>query len=396
MNNNQVTMLKDHIHGAGRSTSRFINQRAIVDRIYQENGISKAQLAKELGISKPTVSSNVDRLISIGLVVEKGEGESTASGGRKPVMLYFNQTHSYIGSLDLSFPTPVCTICDLKFNIIGLERISLDNSDSLEERKERILQAFTNILCNACVPLESLGIVIISQPGVSRDGTHTDFIGNRHHRWIETGLRSYLEEELIAPVVIKNDVNLAAVGEVHFGTEERLRDLVYVSCGVGLGAGIIVNGELYEGSKNAAGEIGQMLRYDGRYVETGVTKDVLISRVNELDAQNGTSEEMTFAHIVKRLEKGDPIVEQVVCDIGRELGRVIQNTCVLLDIPTVIFGGEYLALGDTLFDCIRDFMKETTIFKHEFIPSSLQDAASLYGGFVVGKEALITFLVGNN
>ena len=215
MFNNQLTVLKDHFQGAGRSTSRVINQRAIVDRIYQENGISKAQLAKELGISKPAVTSNVESLISIGLVLEKGEGESTASGGRKPILLYFNQTHSYIGALDLSFPTPVCTICDLKFSIIGMEKIPLSYDDTLEEQKQCIKQAFLKILNDAGVPQEKLGIVIISQPGVSRDGTSTDFIGSRHHAWVEMGLRSFLEQELSAPVIIKNDVNLAAVGEGH-------------------------------------------------------------------------------------------------------------------------------------------------------------------------------------
>ena len=393
MYSNQVSILKDHFSGAGRSTSRVINQRAIVDMIYQERGISKAQLAKRLGISKPAVTSNVEDLISIGLVLEKGEGESTASGGRKPVLLYFNQAHSYIGALDLSFPTPVCTICDLKFNIIGMEKIPLDSADSLDEQKQCIKQAFIKILLDAGVPLEELGIVIISQPGVSKDGTNTDFIGSRHRAWVEMGLRSFLEQELSAPVMIKNDVNLAAVGEVNFGTERRLQNLIYVSCGIGLGAGLIIQGELYEGSKHAAGEIGYMLRSDGGYVENGVTKDILIQRVEKLYAENGKQEKITFPFIVEKLKSGDALIEQVVFEIGRELGRIIQNCCILLDISTVIFGGEYLELGPTLFDSIRDFMKETTIFRHVFIPSSLKDAASLYGGFVVGKETLISSLI---
>ena len=395
MNDNQFPILKDHFLGAGRSTSRAINQRAIVDSIYQGSGVSKAQLAKDLGISKPAVSSNVEDLISIGLVLERGEGESTASGGRKPVMLYFNQAHSYIGALDLSFQAPVCTICDLKFNIIGLEKIPLNDDDSLDKQKQSVKQAFLKILQDAGVPLEQLGIVIISQPGVSTDGTTTDFIGSRHRVWAEMSLRSYLERELSAPVVIKNDVNLAAVGEVHFGTDKRLRDLIYVSCGVGLGAGLIIQGELYEGNKHAAGEIGYMLGNDGNYVENGVTKDILIQRVERLYAENGKNESITFPFIVQQLNTGDALVEQVVCEIGKELGRIIQNCCILLDIPTVIFGGEYLELGPTLFNSIRDFMKETTIFRHEFIPSSLKDAASLYGGFVVGKETLLSVLVDN-
>ena len=393
MSDNQATT-HEHHHGAGRSTSRAINRSVILNRIYEKNGTSRAQLAKDLGISKPTVASNVEDLISIGLVIEKGEGESTASGGRKPVVLYFNQTHRYIGVLDLSFKSPVCTICDLKYNIIGMERITLNDNDALDEQKARIRNAFAKILEEAGLTTAKLGIVIISQPGVSTDGTRTDFIGSRHRSWVETGLRAFLEQELSTPVILKNDVNLAAVGEVNFGTGTLLRDLIYVSCGVGLGAGLIVQGELYEGSKHAAGEIGYMLRYDGRYVENGVTKDVLIRRVEEQFAKIGRHDAVDFTFIVRELNKGDAMIEQIVREIGSELGRIIQNCCVLLDIPTVIFGGEYLELGPTLFNSIRDFMKETTIFKHEFIPSSLRDAASIYGGFVVGKEKLISALFG--
>ena len=393
MYDEHITILKDNLHGAGRSASRVINQRAIVDKIYQEDGISKAQLAKDLGISKPAVSSNVENLISIGLVLEKGEGESTHSGGRKPVMLLFNQTHCYIGVLDLSFQTPVCTVCDLKFHIIGMEKVILNNADSPEEQKQCIKQAFVKILQEANILVEKLGVVIISQPGVSNDGTNTDFIGNRHHTWVEMKLRSFLEEELRVPVVIKNDVNLAAVGEVHFGTESHPRDLIYVSCGVGLGAGLIIHGELYEGSKHAAGEIGYMLLNDGHYVENGVTKDVLIHRVEKLYDEHGIHERVTFPFIIEQLKSGDALVKQVVFEIGRELGRIIQNCCILLDIKTVIFGGEYLALGSVLIDSINNFIKENTVFEREFIPSSLKDAASLYGGFVVGKEMILSDLL---
>jgi len=350
-------------------------------------------LAKELGISKPAVSSNVAHLLSSGLVLEKGEGEASASGGRKPVMLYFNEQYSYVGVLDLSDQAPVCTVCDLKYRIIGLEKICMDPSP--ETWRQRVKQAFLKIFSDADIPAEKLGVVIISQPGISRDGLETSYLPPLHHAKADAELRPFLQRELAVPVVIKNNVNLAAVGEVHFGTGERLENLVYISCGTALSAGMIIQGRLYEGSHCAAGEIGFLLRYDGRHAEKGVTADALTELAQKLYAENGKTEALSFPLIVERLNSGDPLIEQAVYETGNELGRIIQNCCVLLDISTVIFGGDYLALGPVLFKGMRDFVERTTISRHELIPSSLKDTASLYGGFVVGKETILSVLMDN-
>ena len=378
---------------AGRSAIRAINQYVILDRIYQNDGVSKARLAKELGISKPAVSSNVANLLSSGLVLEKGEGEASASGGRKPVMLYFNERYSYVGVLDLSFQEPVCTVCDLKYRIVGLEKICMDESLSPEKWRQRVKQAFLKIFSDANLPAEKLGVVIISQPGISHDGLETSYLPPFHHADAE--LRPFLQQELAVPVIIKNNVNLAALGEVHFGTGERLENLIYISCGTALSAGMIIQGRLYEGSHCAAGEIGFLLRYDGRHAEKGVTADALTGLAQKLYAENGKNEALSFPLIVERLKSGDPLIEQAVYETGNELGRIVQNCCVLLDISTVIFGGEYLALGPVLFRGMRDFVERTTISRHELIPSSLKEAASLYGGFVVGKEAILSVLMDN-
>ena len=391
--NGQYPIFKDGYSAAGRSISRVINQRAIVDRIYQNNGISKAQLAKELGISKPAISSHVANLISLGIILERGEGQASVSGGRKPVMLYCNENYRYAGVLDLSLKNPVCTVCDLKYNIIGLEEIKLDGTASLEEWRQCIKQAFLKIFSNADVSAEKLGIMIISQPGVSNDGMNTDYVGARHHA-IDPELRLFLQQVFSVPVFIKNNVNLAAVGELNFGLEEHLDNIVYISCGVGLDAGIILRGELYEGCHRAAGEIGYLLRYDGRHVEDGVTADALVASAEKLYAENGKNEKITFPLLVERLQNDDPFIKQAVHEAGKELGRIIQNCCVLLDISTVIFGGEYLELGSVLFNGMRDF-EETTIARHELIPSTLRDAASLYGGFVIGIERILSVLSDN-
>lgn len=374
---------------ADRSASRVINQKAIIDKIYQNNGISKAQLAKELGISKPAVSDNVANLISIGMVQEKGEGKAAKAGGRKPVMLYFNETHRYVGALDLSFQEPVCAVCDLKYHIMGLKEISVSKSASPDERRKCIGQAFLDIFKERGLSLEKLGMVIISHPGIIEEEVDEHYSEKRHHAWTEIGLKQYLQQELNVPVSIKNDVNLAAMGEVHFGLDKRTQDLVYVTCGVGLGAGIVINGELYEGTKRAAGEIGASLLSDGRRAEDAVAMDGFIRRVEQFYAESGVPKAFTFDRIAALAKKDDVLVGKAIYETGRELGRLIFNCCVVLDIPTVVFGGEYLKLGKKLFQGIEDVLQTTSVYRPEVIPSMLTPMAGLYGGFVLGTDKII-------
>lgn len=378
---------------ADRSASRVINQKAIIDMIYSTDEISKAQLAKELSISKPAVSSNVADLISIGLVEEIGEGEATKSGGRKPMMLRFNENYSYIGALDVSLQEPVCAVSDLKYNLVGTRKIHIEATASAEDKRQCVLDTFTRILAPMHLSPGDLGIIVISQPGIIKEETNEYFSNERHHIWTEIGLKEYLQNELDIPVLVRNDVNMAAMGELHFGLEDRVSDLFYVSCGVGLGAGIVINGKLHEGLNGAAGEIGALQTNDGRRSENVIAIGGLIEKVASILDDFGGHEEINFQYIVKQAKANNSIVNTVIFETGVALGRTIHNCCAVLDIPTVVFGGEYLELGQALFDGMDKALERTSVIHPKVRPSLLRQTAGIYGCFVIGKEKIIEGLI---
>lgn len=380
---------------ADRSISRMINQKAIINQIYHSNGISKAQLAKDLGISKPAVASNVDELMELGLVEEIGEGKAAKTGGRRPVMLYFNKNCKYVGALDLSFREPVCAISDLYNNIIGLKKIKVGEQATIDERRATVKQAFLDILKEREIPLNRLGIIMISHPGVIEEAVEEHYSEKQHHHWTEVGIGKYLKEELGVPVSIKNDVNLAAVGEINYGLDKSLNNLIYVSCGVGLGAGIIIDGKLYTGSRNAAGEIGSMLMEDGKRYEDYVAMEGLIQRVEKDYKPQNAAEKITFNQIVKLSNQKNSAVEKIIYHTGQILGRILYNCCSVLDISTVIFGGEYLQLGDKLFEGIENVLSNSSVFRPEVLASDLKEIAGICGCFVVGKDMILEDIVAN-
>lgn len=372
----------------GRSSIRLINQHSIIAKVYFSSGISKAQIAKELGISKPAVTDNVKKLVDLGLIEEREEGQSGKKGGRKPILLYFNARYSYIGALDLSLQEPVCAISDLQYGLKGIKRVTVPKDAEPEQRRRTIADTFEQLLAEKEIPAEKLGIVVIIQPGVIGTENNAHYAFQQHHFWTEIGLDDFLRKHFSTEVLVRNDVNTAAIGEMNFGFAQPIRNLIYVSCGGGLGAGIILNGELYPGPRNAAGEIGSFLIPDGRTLEDTTAMSGMIKRAGILFKEEGRPQP-TFGELVSYAKKGDPLVQKLVYEIGRELGIALLNTCAVLDIDTVIVGGDYIQLGDRLFEGIEDIFESSSIFKPRVKSTDLAFMSGVYGSFVIGKDKII-------
>jgi len=374
---------------ADRSTSRSINQKALVDIIYRSNGVHKAALAKDLGLSKPAVSDNVAELIALGLVEERGSGESGKNGGRRPIILHFNKSLSYIGALDLSLREPVCAIGDLGNWVHGLKKININRDAPAEEKRKCITDTFLELLAEHNIPQEKMEIIVISHPGILGNDNEPLHVVESFHAWTDINIKSHLEQQFGIPVLLENDNNLAAVGEMHLGHEEMLQNLIYISCGTGLGAGVIINGELYKGFNRAAGEMGFVLDSNGNRIEDAVSIDGLLRRIGRsLDIDTG-QEKLTFSKVVEMAGLGNPMVNQCIREVGREIGRIIYNYSVLMDIPTIVFGGDYLKLGQALLDGIEEAIPETFYFKPRVVKSILMESASIFGGFVLGKDEIL-------
>ena len=374
---------------ADRSTSRSINLRALVNYISQSDGISKADLAKNLGLSKPAVSANVADLISLGLVEETEAGQSGKNGGRRPIILRLNKSLKCIGALDLSLQEPVCAIGDLSNWILKLRRIKISPNATSEEKRKCIADNFCGMLSELAMPIEKMGMIVVSHPGVIGEDNESFYVVERHRTWTNMDIKAYLKDYFKVPVLLENDNCLAAIGEMHLGQEEQMKDLIYVSCGSGFGGGVIINGKLFKGCNFAAGEMGSMVNSDGKSVEDSVAIDGLISRIEAILPKKRTNNKIDFKQVVEMVKARDLCVTQVVRDVGREIGRVINNSCILFGIPIVVFGGDYLKLGQPLFEGIEEAMLGTPFLQPTVTRSKLKESAAVFGCFIVGRNEII-------
>ncbi|MCD1258639.1 ROK family transcriptional regulator [Paenibacillus athensensis] len=243
-----------------------INKSIVLHHIRKDSPISRARIAEISGLTKATVSSLVNELIESKLAHEIGTGES--SGGRKPMLLLFNGTAGYAIGIDLGVRYVHAVLTDLTGQIVQTYRVRHDNRDA-----GRALEALKSCVreLQAGAPASPYGIVGIGIgiPGVSDGEGRVLFAPNLG--WPEgLPLQQQLEEAFGIPVAIDNEANAGAIGEKQFGAGQDSGHLVYVSIGTGIGAGLVMKGELYRGASGFSGELGHMsIQHDGSQCRCG-------------------------------------------------------------------------------------------------------------------------------
>ncbi|UOR11433.1 ROK family transcriptional regulator [Halobacillus amylolyticus] len=229
------------------------NKSLVLETIIKHSPISRAEIANKTGLNKGTVSSQVIELLDEELIYEKGPGES--SGGRRPVMLLFNQKAGYSIGIDIGVNYILGILTDLEGDICGENSLPLLNSD-FDNIIDKLFGIIDSLI--SYVPASRYSIVGI---GIGVPGSVSKF-GNillaPNLGWKEVNLKSLMEAKYDCPVIVENEANAGAYGEKVFGSGINENDIVYVSVGVGIGVGLILNDQLYRGTNGFAGEMGHM------------------------------------------------------------------------------------------------------------------------------------------
>lgn len=390
---------------ANSSSNRMDNKRAIIDALIQGGEQSRAALAKRLQLSKPTVAEYVDSLLSSGMLLEAGEGEANEKGGRKPQLLSFNNTFRYIVSIDLSPRNPVFAIGDMPGTTLHKIRLTIGEMPD-EGRADAVESTILKLLDMAGADKSTLGAIAISFPGIYNSEAKLMRANTQFRPWTTMGLDKKLAAAFGVPVIIKNDINACAVGELNMGCARGLDSMVYVSCGVGLGAGIIIDGKLHEGKSFAAGEMAFFTNgvlYDqNETLEHGVNIDGLLCQIAE-DILSGKAPQsiisiaeqkgaLLFEDIADAYLEGDEYIADKIRRIGAELGFAFSNMATLLDIQLIVFGGDYRVFFDILQPTIQAVIDRCTPIPPRLVLSELGDEAGLYGGFIHARSAVLASL----
>lgn len=344
----------------------------VLELIWRERRISRAEIARRTGLSRSTVSEIVDDLLGTRLVAEIGDGPS--EGGRRPVVLQFQDDAYGILGIDVGAAHVAVALIDLRGQVLAWEH----RAHPVRSDPQGTL-ALMDELSDACLRRWKLGTdrlggvgIAVPSPVDPRDPDRVSDVVMPDWTGVHVGER--LRERFQVQVFVDNDANLGALAERWWGAGREVDDFAYVKVATGVGAGLIVRKEIYRGAHGVAGEIGHLaIDPQGEpcvcglrgCLATRVGTRALVARAAALLPSHPESalagREITTAAIEDAALAGDPLALQVVDEAAEYLGIAVAGMLNLLNPGRVIIGGGLARLGELLLVRLRRSMASRTL-----------------------------------
>ncbi|MBB6451321.1 putative NBD/HSP70 family sugar kinase [Geomicrobium halophilum] len=344
---------------------RDMNRATVLNYIRKHGPISRAHIAKQLNMNKATVSSIVDQLISEDFVLEIGEGES--SGGRKPVLLMFNKNVGSIIGVDLGVNYIYVIVSNLNAEIIWEERDFIDPQQmSAQEIIEKLIQLIHK--ATAEKPSTPLGVIGmgVGIPGLVNNNGHILLAPNLN--WENIHLKSILENEFSFPISIDNEANMGALGENNIGVGKDVENMIYVSAGIGIGVGLILNNMMYRGQHGYSGELGHMIiERNGLKCACGsrgcwelyASEQALYRHLSSTDYEHINKDQLT--QLLNAQEELPHSMITALNSVGDSLGVGITNIINTFNPEMIIIGNSLAKAGSWIQAPIENSIQERSM-----------------------------------
>lgn len=380
-------------HALNATDIKRANQRLILDAIFQSGTTSRTQLAKDLQLSKPAISDNLQYLLDVGIVEENGVGRAGPSGGRKSILLRFNSSNRLIIAVNLNFSTPLFALTDLNGKILRSFDITIAPGTPIDACRDLVLEGIRTLLQSPGAGQEIVYCIALATPGVfNEDGKLLHFSTScGGPQWWLMDLKQIVTEAFSLPVIIYNDVKAATLGEWIRGTGNRENNLLYLHAGLGIGSGIILNGKPLLGENFSAGEL-----YDyfdpadansGRKLEDTVCIDYLKKECTQReDSPFAGKDQVPLEEIIRAYSAGNSAVASVVEDICGRLAVLSYNYMSFISINRIVFGGDYVPFGDCFANHLLNLFERSQRPAPDIRMSDLGKFAGIQGMIFLARD----------
>jgi predicted NBD/HSP70 family sugar kinase len=344
--------------------------------------VSRAQIARQSGMSKPTVSLALSSLEASRLVREAGR----SSGGKGPsaILYELNPSAGWVVGIDVGRHWLRAAIADLTGQIVSRrdERARVKSAADLIRQIGEVAHALAT---DAGIRWRQVTVATVGSPGVFHPEIGQVALAHSLPGWGRQGLVEAVRRELGTNVLLENDVNLAALGEQWHGLGKGVDDYVYLHLGTGVGLGIVTGGELYRGHSGAAGEVGYLplvgtdpvqprSRRRGALDETAGASAV-VDRARQI----GMAPPLTAKSVFESARAGDAKARRVVAFESERIALTVAAVTAVLDPELVILGGGIGSNGDLLLESIVAKLRAVSPFRPRIEISSLRQDATLHG-----------------
>jgi glucokinase len=349
---------------------------------------TRAELIAATGLSAPTVGSLTTHLIRSGLVRDLGTGPSR--GGRRPSFMEFNARHGFVAGIDLGPTKTRLAVADLRGERLAHRVIATPSEVGPTALLSRIAATVRSLMREAEVPPDRLVAVGAGAPGaVDRERGVVVALTPNLKGWSQVPMADILKRALGAPVVVENDVNLAILGERWQGAARGHDTCVFVSVGTGIGAGIIVEGDLHRGHHFLAGEIGLMCMgpqfVDRDFGPRGCLETLagLKSLANRWARSRRGNTDRWVAELFEAAQGNDRAARKAVEEAAALIGIAVANLSLVLDPSLIVLGGALIAQGEPLLSEVRRIVARLVPAPLEIVVSALGKEAPLWGTLLV-------------
>jgi N-acetylglucosamine repressor len=361
----------------------------LLRRIRAQEGLSRVELARDLNLAPSTVGIYVDHLIEEGFLSESKRLGSEF--GRPPTALALNPQGGRFIGVDFEARNIMATSVDFSQKPLQQYHGTITPADSIEVILDKIDSSIGEVLSSEDgrrVLAIGVGVPGVIDPvrGVARQYKHI-------RGWSHIPLAQRLSQRFGVPVFLENNIRSMALAELWFGQGRGLEDFICLGMRSGIGAGIIVDGHVYHGSNNLAGEIGDWpCALDGAGAGISTLEEIASLRgLQTALASAGAAplvpegEELGVAQVLKAAEEGNETVRTLLDRVARTVGLVISQLNRAFNPGKIILAGAFPAFGGAFLERLRECFQEASR-SADLPPLAFSDLGEFNGA--IGAAAL--------
>lgn len=364
------------VQSINQDAMRDLNLKLMLQFLFNHPKTSRIEIAKHLTLNKSTVSTLYQVLDKLGYIQELGQGTSSVSGGRRPIMIQFNHHYGYTVNFELGHHHLRMMTNWLTGEEISFSSISVVGKDIYE-----IITLMRELVRAIAIPTAVHGLLGIS---IAING-----IVN-HNRILDSPFIAMHDVDLVAelaefavPIILENEANLAAIATRDYITDHKLKDLIALDVHNGIGVGIIINGELYRGQLGQAGEIGRALffpttQHTTSKIETIYSEDAIIQKFGK-QKQLSRADRKQF---LDSYRADDTIALKVMAEFTEGLAYLLFNVVQIFSPELVNLQSRIIGELPQLMYSINQYYTDLSTKKSssKIRLSSMIENAPLYGG----------------
>ena len=357
---------------------RNSNKNTVLNLIrFTPGGVSRADLARQLGLSRAAITSIINDLLVGGLVRETTNGP--VSGGRRPKLLGINPDGGYVVGIDIGATHLGLLLSDLSAQVLHAIEIPFDVSRGPETCLAKVDDLLRELLSKADLTLADVSAVGVGVPGPVVEGAGAVIAPPIMPGWDHFPIRAHLHKIWNCPIALNNDAELGAIGEWAYGAGRGERYLLYIKVGFGVGAGLLIDGQVYRGATGSAGEIGHITVVDQGPLCTcgnrGCLEALAGGRAIAERAKNAIrnggrptqlsminpQERITSYDVASAARMGDLVAQEIIEEAGDYLGIAIANLINIVNPGMIVIGGGVAQMGDLFLEPIRRSANERSL-----------------------------------